>query len=78
MRNTLQIITVKLWNFVIFKKELCHKFFESFETHIVHLFQTKIGKTNLLQKRNRKFMKIFLQRRATFPLHVLFIEISYK
>ena len=31
-------------------------------------------------RKNSKFVKIFLQRRTTFPLHVLFIEIyvSYK
>ena len=35
-----------------------------------HLFQTKICKTHLLQ-----FVKISLQHRVTFPLHVLFLEI---
>ena len=45
-----------------------------------NLFQTKVCKTLLLQQRKRKFVKIFLQRRVIFPLHVLFIEtyVSYK
>ena len=42
-----------------------------------HLFQTKICKTHLLQKWERKFVKIFLQRRVTFPLHVLFMDNMY-
>ena len=35
---------------------------------------------HLLQKWKEKFVKIFLQRRVSFPFHVLFIEIyvSYK
>ena len=60
-----------------YQKFRCIGTLNALKLTLSHLFQTKICKIHLLQKSERKFVKIFLQSRVTFPLHVLLIENMY-